>query len=133
MRIYCCSCDKEIIARLTNGKEIYPHRSDLKNVPFWICDTCGNYVGTHHKTKNWDKPLGVIPNTEMRKIRQTIHELLDPLWKTGGVKRKDIYAKLSNVLGRTYHTADIRSIDEAKSIMNVLHEFKTTNTSNNDS
>ena len=56
--IFCCGCQRKVDARLTNGEEMYPHRYDLANLPFWKCDVCQNFVGCHHKTKNRTKPLG---------------------------------------------------------------------------
>jgi hypothetical protein len=50
--IFCCECREKVNARLTEGEEIYPHREDLKDLPFWICDKCKNFVGCHHKTDN---------------------------------------------------------------------------------
>lgn len=46
-KIFCCKCNKHIKARLTNGKEVYPYRSDLHKLPFWKCDQCKNFVGCH--------------------------------------------------------------------------------------
>lgn len=60
MKIYCTGCGKDVQARLTDGAERYPHRPDLYELPFWKCDTCGNYVGCHHKTRAPTKPLGCI-------------------------------------------------------------------------
>lgn len=77
--IYCCGCEKKVPARLTDGAEIYPHRHDLSGLPFWKCDTCGNFVGCHHKTKNRTRPLGCIPTPEIKEARKRIHSLLDPL------------------------------------------------------
>lgn len=57
MTIFCNECGKDVECRLTNGSEIYPHRGDLKDLPFWIHDVCGNYVGCHHKTDNPTTPL----------------------------------------------------------------------------
>ena len=39
MLIYCCGCAQDVTARLTDGSEIYPHRLDLADIPFWVCDT----------------------------------------------------------------------------------------------
>ena len=80
--IYCCGCGCDVQARLTNGKEIYPHRMDLDEVPFWKCDKCGNYVGCHHKTKQRTSPTGCIPTSEIRALRVQIHNIIDPLWKS---------------------------------------------------
>lgn len=120
MIIYCCDCNKDVEARLTSGKEIYPHRNDLYHLPFWICDTCNNYVGTHHKTKNKTQPLGVIPNKEIRNIRMKIHSVLDPIWNSGKMTRKQIYSKLSNHLGYRYHTANIKSEKEANEVLSYI-------------
>ena len=115
--IRCCGCDGEKVeARLTDGSEIYPHRKDLYSLPFWKCDACGNFVGCHHKTKNRTQPLGCIPTPELKNARKHIHKLLDPIWESGKMKRKDIYAKISERVGWKYHTAQIRSVEEAREI-----------------
>ena len=114
MEIYCCGCQKNIKARLTDGSEIYPHRRDLYTLPFWICNTCGNYVGTHHKTKERTKPLGSIPTKELREARKKIHAVLDPLWKSGKAYRGSIYKKLSTRLGYQFHSAEINSLEQAE-------------------
>jgi hypothetical protein len=120
MLIYCCSCEKKVNARLTDGSEIYPHRQDLYDLPFWKCDNCGNYVGCHHKTKNRTSPLGHIPSKEIMEKRKQIHSILDPLWKSGRYSRKKLYARLSELLGWNYHTAMIRSVEEANKVLEII-------------
>jgi len=115
--IYCCACSDEVSARLTDGQEIYPHREDLYGLPFWKCDHCGNSVGCHHKMEtNPTQPLGIIPTPELKKARQHIHRLIDPMWQSGKLKRAQIYAKLTKELGWNYHTANIRSVEEARKV-----------------
>lgn len=121
--IHCCGCDKRVQARLTDGCEIYPHREDLASLPFWKCDECGNYVGCHHKTKNRTHPLGVIPTKEIKNARRHIHRILDPLWKSGRFKRKALYRKITDHVGWKYHTAKIRSVDEARQVYAFLKEL----------
>jgi hypothetical protein len=118
--IYCVACKKNIKARLTDGKEIYPHRLDLYDLPFWKCDTCGNYVGCHHKTKNRTRPLGNIPSKEIKQARTKIHFLLDPLWKSGKIKRQQAYAYIKHRIGYDYHTGEIKDIDEARKIYRIV-------------
>lgn len=118
--IHCCGCETKIMARLTDGAEIYPHRPDLSKLPFWKCDDCGNYVGCHHKTKNRTHPLGCIPTPEIKSARQHIHRILDPIWKNGEMPRKKIYAILTERLGWKYHTANIRSVEEARKIYKII-------------
>lgn len=124
--IYCCGCKKEVDARLTNGAEIYPHRKDLSTLPFWWCDTCNNYVGCHHKTKNKTEPLGNIPTPEIREARKRIHKILDPLWEGKKIKRSTLYGRISDEIGWQYHTAQIRSVDEAQKIYKVIMDISDT-------
>jgi hypothetical protein len=123
MKIYCCGCNQEVTARLTDGAEIYPHRSDLHCLPFWKCDRCGNYVGCHHKTENRTRPLGCIPTEEIRKARKEIHKVLDPIWRSGCVDRKALYAAISEHLGWTFHTAKIRSTEEARKVCSFISKY----------
>lgn len=112
--IYCCGCQARVSARLTDGRECYPHRSDLYSLPFWRCDDCGNFVGCHHKTSNPTHPLGNIPTPELKRARQHIHKLIDPIWQSGKMKRNQVYARMTESMGWKYHTAKIRDIDEAR-------------------
>ncbi len=126
MEIYCCGCEEKVEARLTDGSEIYPHRNDLHELPFWRCAACGNYVGCHHKTKNRTAPLGCIPTPEIRKARQEIHKILDPLWQTRRFKRKELYQKISDVIGWKFHTSKTRSIEECREVYRVIRDISNS-------
>ena len=124
MKILCCGCGGiKVDARLTTGEEVYAHREDLYTLPFWKCDACGNFVGCHHKTKNRTNPLGIIVNREIKAKRVGIHQILDPLWKSGKHKRKYVYGWLSEKLGYGYHTGNIRSLEEVSQVKTLLKEF----------
>lgn len=123
MQIYCTGCGKDVEARLTDGKERYPHRLDLHELPFWKCDICGGYVGCHHKTDRPTKPLGVIATPQILEARKKIHATLDPLWKSGKIKRGQAYAYVSKRLGYSYHNGEIRSLDEARKIYTIVGEL----------
>jgi len=120
MKIYCTGCETDVEARLTDGAERYPHRPDLAELPFWKCDCCGNYVGCHHKTSNPTKPLGCIATPKLLEARKKIHALLDPLWKSGKIKRGQAYAYVSHRLGYNYHNGEIRSLEEARRIYTII-------------
>ena len=124
MLIHCCGCNEKVEARLTDGGEIYPHRPDLKHLPFWKCDACGNCVGCHHKTKNTTQPLGCIPTPELKKARSHIHRILDPIWQSGKMKRREIYKRLSDKLGWKYHTGSIRSVEEAREVYKMVRDME---------
>lgn len=123
MIIYCCTCACDVDARLTDGREIYPHRSDLYTLPFWKCDACKNHVGCHHKTKQRTRPLGNIPSKELRRARSHIHAILDPIWKSKQMKRGKLYAIIAEKLGYEYHTAEIKTIEEARNIYRIMREI----------
>lgn len=114
MRLWCCGCGCDVDARLTNGAEIYPHRDDLRSLPFWRCDACGNFVGCHHKTKNRTEPLGCIPTPELKEARKHLHALIDPIWQSGRMGRRELYEAISREVGWNYHTAKTRTIEEAR-------------------
>ncbi|WP_454629675.1 zinc-finger-containing protein [Bradyrhizobium cenepequi] len=72
----CCGVD----ARLTDGREIYPRRTDLHHKLLYKCDRCGAYCGCHPGTT---KSLGTPANAETRRARSDFHDqVFDPLWKT---------------------------------------------------
>lgn len=125
--IFCCGCQSYVDARLTDGKEIYPHRPDLHSLPFWKCDTCKNTVGCHHKTKQRTMPLGCISTPELKKARQEIHRIIDPIWKSGRVKRAELYGMIAHVIGvAKYHTAEIRSVERANEVLRVAKELEAS-------
>jgi len=123
-RLWCCGCNADVSPRLTNGGEIYPHRPDLKSLPFWKCDTCKNFVGCHHKTKAPTTPLGCIPTPEIKKARQELHLRIDPIWKSGLMTRSALYRSIADRLGvKEYHTAEIRSTSDAANVLTHVNQI----------
>jgi hypothetical protein len=123
-RIWCCGCEREVDARLTNGREIYPHRKDLASLPFWRCDTCKNFVGCHHKTKDRTRPLGCIPTKAIKDARQHIHRILDPIWQSKRMARGEVYAAIAKRMDKPeYHTAEIRTVEEARQVYRIVSEL----------
>lgn len=128
MLIWCCGCKQKVDARLTTGKEIYPHRPDLYSFPYWKCDDCRNYVGCHYKTKDRTRPLGMIATPEIKNARQHIHRILDPLWigKNKSKKKRDrIYDEIKRRIGMKvpFHTANIISIEEGRRVYRVIQSI----------
>lgn len=123
-QIYCCGCGCDVLARLTNGQEIYPGRDDLAERPFWKCDPCDNYVGCHWQTDHPTRPLGSIATPDLRRERREIHRILNPLCKQMG--RKAVYADISAHIGRPYHTAEIRTVEAAREIYRIIRTLETT-------
>jgi len=123
-RIYCCQCGHEVTARLTDGREVYPHRPDLSGLPFWRCDGCNNHVGCHWKTKDRTRPLGNIATKALKNARQHIHRVLDTIWQQGRMPRGQLYARIAQELGQgEYHTAEIKSIEDARKVYAVVRDI----------
>lgn len=115
--VFCYICNKTIDVELVTGKEIYPHRKDLYPLKFYQCQFCQGYVGVHKGTL---KPLGYIVSNKIKKARMKIHDIIDPIWKNKKMKRKEVYKKISNHIGKKFHTAEIKTIDEADEILKFL-------------
>lgn len=92
-KVVCGYCDRE--AKRVGADKIYKNRPDLLGRWFWKCDPCDAYVGCHPGT---DRPLGVLSNKRLRHAKQRVHRALDPLWKSGAMKRKEAYAMLAKAL-----------------------------------
>lgn len=121
MRLYCCSCGKEVEACLVKGDKIYPHRPDLYKKNFYQCPKCGQYVGCH---KDTTRPMGCIPSEAVKIGRKKIHAILDPIWKSGKLTRKEIYKRISDRLGYTYHTGETKSVSECMLVYDIVMEIR---------
>jgi hypothetical protein len=73
---HCDYCGRP--ARLTSGREVYPHRPDLAAKRFYACTPCDAYVGCHPGTV---QPLGRLADAELRAAKQAAHAEFDKLWK----------------------------------------------------
>jgi hypothetical protein len=66
--------------------------------PVYICPNypeCDAYVGVHPGTLT---PLGTLANEELRSWRKKAHDVFDPLWKSGKMRRSKAYKWLRNTL-----------------------------------
>lgn len=130
MTAKCSHCGGE--CRLTDGAEIYPHRQDLKVLRFWKCDPCDAYVGCHKpgmsdNNPKGDKPLGTAANAELRKLRQQVHGIVDPVWQNArhkGRARQAVYKALTTIghrlgfvdIGTSFHSSHL-SLSQAHSFL----------------
>ena len=113
MHIYCCACERTMSTTQVSGERVYPHLPSLFLKRFWQCDGCGNFVGTHEKGTQAGQPLGCIPTPQIKKIRMAIHNKLDPIWKCRVMSRTAVYKLMSKCMGHEYHTANLRTVEEA--------------------
>ena len=58
--------------------------------------------------------------------RKKIHAILDPLWKSECIKRGQAYNYVSEHLGYPYHTGEIKSLEEARTLYKIVAELHNT-------
>lgn len=126
-KIFCCQCEKEVEVLLKYGVDIQLNKHEFKDIPYWVCITCNNYVGCHKDIKL--TPLGVIGTPEIRKKRQLIHSAINYILKQAKKKNKkiiikNIYCYLSKKLGSPYHASNLRSVNDCENIINIMCDEK---------
>lgn len=129
--VVCPYCEKP--AELTTGKVIYPHRSDLWGLKYWLCSECDAYVGCHAANKGYGdgtKPLGRMANAELRKAKSAAHAAFDPLWACGEYSRKEAYKWLSLKLGIPVNETHIGffDVDMCRKVIEICEKDSVGNT-----
>ena len=100
---YCNQLSKKV-----SGKEIYPHRSDLKSLIFYQCVPCDAYVGTH---KGTSKPLGRLASKELREARAKAYAVFERIWIERHLTRSSAYKWLCARLKISENESDISLFD----------------------
>lgn len=55
-------------------------------------------------------------------LRKALHTLIDPLWQSGTVSRDSVYRKLSELLGKEAHVANMCEEEIKTCILHILDE-----------
>lgn len=53
-----------------------------------------------------------------------IHQLLDPLWKSGKIDRSEAYRLISKSLGHTFHAGEISEEEEGRFVYQIVKGIK---------
>lgn len=104
--VTCPYCGQQ--ATQVSGKVIYPHRPDLYDRLFWLCEPCNAYVGCHYGTS---RPLGRLANSELRLAKRQAHVAFDKIWQHKHLTRRKAYAWLARQMGLTLETCHIGMFD----------------------
>lgn len=118
-------------ARLVNSAVIYGGRS-YGNA--YVCANypeCDCYVGCHgNAEKPSERPKGTLAGPDLREWRKAAHEAFDLPWKSGGAKRREMYAWLADALGMTADECHIGlfDVETCKRVIAVceVRELKAT-------
>ncbi len=118
---YCGAFTKKV-----NGDVIYKHRLDLAHLKFYLCARCDAYVGTHRAT---GKALGTPANESLRRLRNAVHAVFDPLWyacpdspdmyKVQRKQRTELYAWLRQMMSLTEHECHVAMFNEEQCLMAI--------------
>lgn len=108
----CPYCNKE--APWVSNEQIYGKRYGASYMCYY-CKDCDAYVGCHNNT---GKPLGTMANKELRTWRMKAHAHIDPIWKSGRLKRGQVYARLRKHFGREIHIGE-SDIETCKEIIGL--------------
>lgn len=81
--IICQKCMRK--AELVTGEYIYSFNKKYKDNNYYICMTCGDYVGCH---KGTTKALGTLANSELREKRIRVHKAFDLIWNSTASRKK---------------------------------------------
>jgi len=122
MPVKCFHCDSEAV--LVTGRELYPHRPDLKRLYFWRCEPCQAHVGCHPDSS---EALGRPANAQLRYARHQAHLRFDPMWKNGNLSRSGAYGWLADRLGIPKHKTHIGQFDlyMCQRVVEVITEAET--------
>ena len=118
MKMKCPYCGKQ--AKFSPNEEFYGKRYG-KSYMCYYCKPCNAYVGTHNNT---DQPLGTMANQDLRNWRKKAHRTIDPLWKSGKMKRNEMYELLTKEFGYKIHigSADIATCKKVIKFIKGLNE-----------
>lgn len=106
----CPYCNKK--AEWVPNEQVYGHRYG-RSYMCYFCKACDSYVGCHNNTQT---PLGTMANKELRQWRVKAHAHIDPLWRSGRMKRSAVYKLLKDKLGKPIHIGSA-DIDLCKEIL----------------
>ena len=96
-------------AEYVDSKEVYGSSHGM----IYLCRDCDAYVGVH---KGTNKPKGRLANAELRKYKMQAHHAFDPLWRYGGMTRREAYQWLSREMRIPEDEAHIGMFDVARRV-----------------
>jgi len=106
-KVICDYCGRS--AEYVDSKAVYGSSHGM----IYLCRPCNAYVGVH---KGTDQPKGRLANAELREYKKKAHSAFDPLWRYGGMTRRQAYQWLSGQMRIPEPEAHIGMFDVARCI-----------------
>jgi len=77
----------------------------------YYCDDCGAYVGCHPNTYT---PMGFMANSQVRRLRAKLHQMLDPIWHLKYLSRSQTYNWLASQLNILESDCHISQLNQSQ-------------------
>lgn len=106
-----CDCCGEPVVTLASNAAVYGREcGDWPMI--YLCLLCGAFVGCHPYSVF---PLGIMADDETRGMRRALHAMIDPLWKSHGWSRPEVYGLMTGLMGfgpgRRFHIGELSRIE----------------------
>lgn len=117
--IFCPYCGAK--AELMDSAAVYRKSYGM----IWACLPCNAFVGCHKNSAN-HPPLGTLANKELREWRKRAHAVLDPLWKSGRMRRRAVYQILDDAMGLAKGQAHIAmfNIEQCQEVIRICKQLQ---------
>lgn len=108
----------------------YCHVPTKLECGYWECPECSARVECHPGTT---AAMGFVANEALRKVRNSVHEVMDKLWRTAGMRRSDVYYRLRHKMNLTKARCHIAKFDEKqckqalKCLQQIEDEYESEN------
>jgi len=124
-KLHCTSCNKTVNATIKKETEIYPDRKAYlaKREPrdYWAC-VCGSHVRVDKEKVH---VRYVLTTGKFSAIKNNIHSLIDPIWKSKKMTRPEVYRYMSKITKtKDFHVSLISCMKDAEK---ALKEAETLN------
>ena len=108
----------------------YCHVPTQLECGYWVCPSCMAKVECHPGTT---AAMGFVANENLRRERHRVHEAMDRLWMTGGMKRSEVYYRLRQEMSLTKARCHIAKFDEqqCQQALKCLKNIEVSNDTRN--
>lgn len=128
----CSYCGRT--AELVSGDDLFANHPELASKSFWRCAPCKAHVGCHEAGRqvrgpdgritvsDGMLPFGTLANAALRSARTAAHDVFDPLWRSGRMRRSEAYAWMAEQLGLPFEGTHISmfDIEQCKRLMDAV-------------
>lgn len=79
-------------------KTVLTHNLDYPDDPTMFVMQCPKCLATVQCHAHTTESMGVVATDDIRRLRVTVHEKIDDIWKTCDISRDDLYYQISKIM-----------------------------------